>query len=439
MDNAPHPAPSDRGRLSALLRLWPFARPYRGLIASDLLRRAPGHAGAARRPPAHRGRGRWADRPRRPGGVDPAARPGPAVRRRRGGAVLPAPLGDEPQLPAHRARPARRPLPAAAAAAGRLPRPVGLGPAALPRHHRRLHGPSLRRLRGRVPRGQPDHVRRRPRAAAGHVLAAGADGPADDGAADLPRVAVGEAVQHPVAPGAGPAGRADHRRRGGRAGHPRREVAGPQRPGVRPLRRQGHRAPRHGAGEGPHAGPAVVHLRAAPAGDARGDPRRRGDGGEHRRADRRRAGRLRRAVHRPAVADPVAGLPVRLRPGDGERLRPDRRAARRADHRHRPARGPPRGARLPRPPAVPGRGLPLPGVGRGGARRDRPRHRTGRDRGAGRLDRIGQDDAHRAGRAALRRHRRPGHRGRRRRARPAAEPAAQRRVGRPSRTRRCSR
>jgi len=33
MDNAPHPAPSDRGRLSALLRLWPFARPYRGLIA----------------------------------------------------------------------------------------------------------------------------------------------------------------------------------------------------------------------------------------------------------------------------------------------------------------------------------------------------------------------------------------------------------------------
>ena len=33
MDNAPQPAPQDRGRLSALLRLWPFARPYRGLIA----------------------------------------------------------------------------------------------------------------------------------------------------------------------------------------------------------------------------------------------------------------------------------------------------------------------------------------------------------------------------------------------------------------------
>jgi ATP-binding cassette subfamily B protein len=34
MDTATHPAPSDdRGRLSALLRLWPFARPYRGLIA----------------------------------------------------------------------------------------------------------------------------------------------------------------------------------------------------------------------------------------------------------------------------------------------------------------------------------------------------------------------------------------------------------------------
>jgi ATP-binding cassette subfamily B protein len=33
MDTAPHPAPDDRGRLSALLRLWPFARPYRGLMA----------------------------------------------------------------------------------------------------------------------------------------------------------------------------------------------------------------------------------------------------------------------------------------------------------------------------------------------------------------------------------------------------------------------
>jgi ATP-binding cassette subfamily B protein len=34
MDTAPSAAPpDDRGRLSALLRLWPFARPYRGLIA----------------------------------------------------------------------------------------------------------------------------------------------------------------------------------------------------------------------------------------------------------------------------------------------------------------------------------------------------------------------------------------------------------------------
>jgi ATP-binding cassette subfamily B protein len=33
MNTAPHAAPpDDRGRLSALLRLWPFARPYRGLI-----------------------------------------------------------------------------------------------------------------------------------------------------------------------------------------------------------------------------------------------------------------------------------------------------------------------------------------------------------------------------------------------------------------------
>ncbi|MCW2701146.1 MAG: transporter [Blastococcus sp.] len=34
MDTTPHPAPpDDRGRLAALLRLWPFTRPYRGLVA----------------------------------------------------------------------------------------------------------------------------------------------------------------------------------------------------------------------------------------------------------------------------------------------------------------------------------------------------------------------------------------------------------------------
>jgi ATP-binding cassette subfamily B protein len=33
MTTVPHPASDDRGRLSALLRLWPFARPYRGLMA----------------------------------------------------------------------------------------------------------------------------------------------------------------------------------------------------------------------------------------------------------------------------------------------------------------------------------------------------------------------------------------------------------------------
>ena len=29
----PHPPPAERGRLSALLRLWPYARPYRWLLA----------------------------------------------------------------------------------------------------------------------------------------------------------------------------------------------------------------------------------------------------------------------------------------------------------------------------------------------------------------------------------------------------------------------
>jgi ATP-binding cassette subfamily B protein len=32
MDTPPPPTPSDRGRLTSLLRLWPFTRPYRGLV-----------------------------------------------------------------------------------------------------------------------------------------------------------------------------------------------------------------------------------------------------------------------------------------------------------------------------------------------------------------------------------------------------------------------
>jgi ATP-binding cassette subfamily B protein len=37
MDTAPHAPPPVRGRLSALLRLWPFARPYRGLVVLTFL------------------------------------------------------------------------------------------------------------------------------------------------------------------------------------------------------------------------------------------------------------------------------------------------------------------------------------------------------------------------------------------------------------------
>ena len=57
------PSPPDgRGRLSALLRLWPFARPYRGLVALTFAGGPARHAGPAGRPADHRGGRRRADR-----------------------------------------------------------------------------------------------------------------------------------------------------------------------------------------------------------------------------------------------------------------------------------------------------------------------------------------------------------------------------------------
>ena len=397
-------------------------------------------AGAAGGPADHRGGRR---RPAQPTATGPALIPlraaGPGLRHRRGRTVLRAPLGHEPQQPAARARPARRPLPAAAAAAGLLPRPLGLRAAALPRQQRHVHRPAVRRLRRDLPRRQPGHLRRRPDPAAAHLLAAGSGRPADHRAADRRRAALGEAVQHRVAAGPGRAGRAGHRRRGVRAGHPGGEVARPQRAGVRPVRPQGRPAARPGAAQGAHARAALVRLRVPPAGDPRADPGRRLAGRQHRSAHGRRAGRLRRAVHRAALAHPVHRVAAGPGAGGGQRLRPHRRAARRAAHRHRPS-GPRAGRRRhARAAPVRGRRLHLPGRRPAGARRRRARHRAGRDGRARRGHRLGQDHPHGAGRAAVRRDRGAGHRRRHRRARHAADPAAHASSPPPSRTRRCSR
>ena len=106
----------------------------------------------------------------------------------------------------------------------------------------------------------------------------------------------------------------------------------------------------------------------------------------------------------------------------------------------------PAAARHDRPPArrarVRGRALPLPGCRAHrarSARRHRPRAPAGGDDGAGRPHRLGQDDAHDAAVAAVRRDRRAGDARRRGRARPHAAASCARTSGWRSRTRRCSR
>ena len=118
------------------------------------------HARAGDDPGRHRLGRRRADPPPRHRRHLAAGRPGPAVRRRRGGAVLHPPLRHGAVRAGHRDRHAPRPVRAPAAAAGVLPRPVAVGPAAVAAHHRPVHHPSLRRLRLRLPHRQLRHHRR---------------------------------------------------------------------------------------------------------------------------------------------------------------------------------------------------------------------------------------------------------------------------------------
>ena len=115
------------------------------------------------------------------------------------------------------------------------------GAAALPRDHRRLHDPALRGLRRRVPGGQPGHLRRRPRAADGHLLAAG-PGRARH---HLPLTVLGLRWERRY----NVQSRLVQDEQGELTTDVEEAVQGirvvksprPQRAGVRPLRRQGHR------------------------------------------------------------------------------------------------------------------------------------------------------------------------------------------------------
>ena len=228
------------------------------------------------------------------------------------------------------------------------------------------HGPPVRRLRRGVPGGQPDHLRRRPRPAAGHLLAAGPGRAAHHRAAVASSRCAGSGGTT-CSPGGCRTSRASspptsRRRCRASAWSSRSAAAGwcsagttPRRPGCARLQLQKVRTlallwcvfELH-----PQLTLALILVGGRVA-------------VQHRRAHRRRPGRLRRAVHRAAVADPVAGLPVRLRAGDGQRLRPDRRAARRAEITVADRPGVrPADRRLPGPAALRGRRLHLPRVGR---------------------------------------------------------------------------
>ena len=77
-------------------RLWPYARPYRGLIALTFAGALLATLAQLAVPLITARRRRRADRRRRPRRPGAAAGAGAALRHRRGRAVLPAPLGDEP-------------------------------------------------------------------------------------------------------------------------------------------------------------------------------------------------------------------------------------------------------------------------------------------------------------------------------------------------------
>ncbi|WP_374118259.1 ABC transporter transmembrane domain-containing protein [Streptomyces sp. RKAG337] len=305
---------------------------------------------------------------------------------------------------------ALRPVRASAAAARRLPRPLGLRAAAVARHD----GPADPADVPGVPAGVPGGERRRDRAGLRDPVLAGLDARPGAAAADRPAGDPLLGVRGPVLAGrpvrAGPGRRSGH---GGRGVGARRADHQGLRPAPQPDRgvpREGARAAPYRTAQGEAAG---GHL-GADHDAARGRHRRGADPRDHAGVRRRAVGRHPRRVPdhraRAALAGGVAGLPAgdQQRVGDGGRpvLRGDRRRGGRRVRPRRPAgRGPGRGA-------VRGRALPLPG--RAGehprpAARHRSAHPPRRDDGAGRRHRLRQDHAHRADPPAARRHRWPDH------------------------------
>lgn len=329
--------------------------------------RGPGRPGdPAGRPGAreHRvRRGRSRDgrhrRPRR-GRVVGGRRAGP-VRPGRGAVHLAAPLL-HPAAGGGRGEPGpHQHLPAPAAPARRVPRRLGLRPAALPRPGGPGAAAPLDRLRLRDARGGDGDHRGRPRPAVRDVLAAGPAVPGRGRADHDPLVPLPHRLPGGLPPLPGPGRRPRHHRGGVRARHPRAQ-------GLRPRPGRAGRLPRRGRDPAGHRGAqglraGQVHLpHRVPAGARarrRPGPRPvpRGGRGPH-------GGRAGRVLRHDGGARPPRGG---RGPADGhDPLRQDR---------HRP---PPRGharargRRLPPPARTPRRRRPPPGPWPRARRRTRP-------------------------------------------------------------------
>ena len=189
---------------------------------------------------------------------------------------------------------AQRPLRPAAAPRRRVPRPLAVRPAPVPRHDRSQRHTAVRRLRGHLlhphRRAGAGDLRGPPRAPP--LPRSGRVRRHDPGPHPLPPVRAAVHGGRPAHPG--PDRRPHDDDRGGRQGHPRPEGVRAGRRGLRRLPGPGADDPRHpdGAHHAPHA--VRVGPRAHPQPHADPRPARGGAGRGLGRAHPRRPGRLRR-------------------------------------------------------------------------------------------------------------------------------------------------
>ena len=160
-----------RSSMHSLWRIRSYVRPYLGQMLLMTSAAARGRRGQHRHPADHPDGRRRPDRRRRPRRAAPArpARPGCSASLEAGLVFIRrwvqsyAALGMETDDP-------RRPLRAPAAAAGRVPRPLAVRPAAVPGDHRPVDDPPVPVLRPGLPGRQHRHLRRGGRPARSPLL-----------------------------------------------------------------------------------------------------------------------------------------------------------------------------------------------------------------------------------------------------------------------------